>query len=202
MLISDAHRLVFVHVPKTGGVSIDDVLRGACPDARSVAADGTRISRHATLERIMTREEQLADYWSFGFVRNPWARLLSWYSMIQRWDRHGRRGGNQMWHRAADYADFTEFVVRGTEELPRVGVAQVDYLRSPAFGREVDFVGRTESLARDLEVVQRHLGVTPTPPPHRNKSRRRSYHDHYTPAARAKVEDVYAADLEAFGYTY
>ena len=108
--------------------------------------------------------------------------------------------GNDMWRAAAAYSGFDEFVLRGTEELPRVGRPQVDYLRAP--DRDVDFVGRTETFADDLAHVERRLGGEPVHVPHRNKSPHGSYRDYYTDATRAKVAEVYAADLDAFGYTF
>lgn len=216
MLISDARRIIFVHVPKTGGVSIEGALLQHCTDARKLLPSGKSIGRHAPLGRILRNEPQALGYWSFGFVRNPWARLLSWYSMIDQWNhrhgpasgkpqgtgRTGMKEGNEMWHAAAAYSDFNEFVVRGIDELPRVGVSQLTYLRAPKFGKEVDFIGRTEQLATDLAVVQRRLGVTPEAPPHRNKSRHGSYRDYYGDEARDKVADAFAEDIERFGYTY
>ena len=211
MLISDARRALFVHVPKTGGVSVGVAFQRCCPDARS-KTPGVKppLGRHAPYERILRAEPQVADYWSFGFVRNPWARMVSWWSMIQDWDREwgpssgrppgDRMQGNDMWRAAAAYSGFEEFVLRGTEELPRVGRPQVDYLRAP--GREVDFVGRTESFAEDLQQVERHLGSEPTRIPHRNKSPHGSYRDYYSAAARDRVAEVYAADLEAFDYAF
>ena len=115
MLISDARRALFVHVPKTGGVSVGVAFERCCPDARS-KAPGVRppLGRHAPYERILRAAPQAVDYWSFGFVRNPWARMVSWYSMIVAWDRkHGpssgkpqdvkvgtMRDGNDMWRAA------------------------------------------------------------------------------------------------------
>ena len=214
MLISDSRRVLFVHVPKTGGVSIEDVFREGCPDARKKRADDPPEGRHLTLERILEKEPQAVDYWTFGFVRNPWARMVSWYSMIDQWNKRwgpasGKpqdvsyglmRDGNEMWRAAAAYSGFEEFVLRGTDELPRVGRPQVDYLRAP--DREVDFVERTETFADDLAHVERRLGGEPVHVPHRNKSPHGSYRDYYTDATRAKVAEVYARDLEAFGYTF
>ena len=212
VLISDSKRALFVHVPKTGGVSVGVAFERCCPDARSKAPGVTPpLGRHAPYERILRAEPQTADYWSFAFVRNPWARMVSWWSMIHDWDlAHGpasgkpqdtdRMRGNDMWRAAAAYSGFEEFVLRGTEELPRVGRPQAHYLRAP--GREVDFVGRTETFAEDLQTVERRLGGEPTHVPHRNKSPHGSYRDYYTDATRAKVAEVYAADLDAFGYTF
>lgn len=216
MLISDDKRVLFVHVPKTGGVSVEEAVREACPDARKKRAGATPIGRHATLSKILQQEPQATDYWTFGYVRNPWARMVSWYSMIDQWSRRwgpasgkpqdvrhgGMRDGNDMWRAAAAYRDFEEFILRGTEELPRVGKPQISYLRAPKRGKEADFIGRTETFAEDLQTVQRHLGIEPTPVPHRNKSRHGTYHDYYTDASRAKVADVYAEDIDLFGYTY
>jgi hypothetical protein len=213
VLISDDKRALFVHVPKTGGVSVGVVFERCCPDARS-KTPGVRppLGRHAPYERILRAEPQVRDYWSFAFVRNPWARMVSWWSMIDDWNKAWgpasgrplesatRMRGNELWRAAAAYSGFEEFVMRGTEELPRVGRPQVDYLRAP--DREVDFVGRTERFAEDLEEVERRLGGTPTRTPHRNKSPHGSYRDYYTAATRDKVAEVYAADLEAFGYTF
>ena len=213
MLISDSRQVLFVHVPKTGGVSVEETVKAACSDARKARP---ALGRHASLRKILKHEPQVIDYWSFGFVRNPWARMVSWYSMISAWDRrHGpasgkpqdvrhdsMRDGNVMWRAAAAYSGFDEFVLRGTEELPRVGTPQIAYLRAPKLDREVDFVGRTENFAEDLQKVQIQLGLTPSVPPHKNKSRHGTYHDYFTEETRNRVAEVYAEDIELFGYTY
>ena len=127
MLISDSRRALFVHVPKTGGVSVGVTFARCCPDARSKAPDvSPPLGRHAPLTRILRAEPQTIDYWSFAFVRNPWARMVSWWSMISDWDREwgpssGRAQGaeakaekmrgNDLWRAAAKHYE----VLRGTE---------------------------------------------------------------------------------------
>ncbi|WP_374458204.1 sulfotransferase family 2 domain-containing protein [Nocardioides sp.] len=151
-----------------------------CPDARS-KTPGVKppLGRHAPYARILRAEPDVADYWSFAFVRNPWARMVSWWSMVDDWNRAWgpasgkppgeKMRGNDMWRAASTYSGFEEFVLRGTEELPRVGRPQVHYLRAP--GREVDFVGRTENFVDDLQLVEKRGGggggggAAPPPPP-------------------------------------
>ncbi|QIK76683.1 sulfotransferase family 2 domain-containing protein [Nocardioides piscis] len=209
MLISDERRMLFVHIPKTGGASIEQLLREACPDARTVGKQ-----RHARLRRILTQHPELGDHWSFGFVRNPWARMVSWYSMIETWDRRwgpasGRpqdrqwgstRDGNPLWRAVAEYADFEEFVLRGTSELERLAMPQLDYL--VAGDRRADFIGRTESLGDDMAHVQRTLGLPVTPIPRRNTTSHGSYRDYYSPEARDRIGEVYARDIAEFGYDF
>lgn len=201
--------MLFVHIPKTGGASVEQLLREACPDARTVGRQ-----RHARLRRILARHPELAGYWSFGFVRNPWARMVSWYSMIDTWNHRwgpasGRpqegqwgstRDGNPLWRTVADYAGFEEFVLRGTVEIERLAMPQVDYLVHG--DQRADFIGRTESLAADVALVAERLGLPSLEVPHRNTTSHGSYRDYYSPASRDRVAEAYAADLEAFGYDF
>jgi hypothetical protein len=55
---------------------------------------------------------------------------------------------------------------------------------------------------RRVREVERRLGGEPAHVPHRNKSPHGGYRDYYSDATRDKVAEVYAADLEAFGYTF
>ena len=50
--------------------------------------------------------------------------------------------------------------------------------------------------------MQIQLGLTPSVPPHKNKSRHGTYHDYFTEETRNRVAEVYAEDIELFGYTY
>lgn len=213
MLISDSRQVLFVHVPKTGGVTAEGMMRRSCPDAREDVEP--RQGRHSGLGRILRAEPSLADYWVFGFVRNPWARMVSWYSMIDSWNRRMREveasegstdrpksRGNEMWRAVADYSGFEEFVLRGTAELPRLGKPQISYLRAPRLGREADFIGQTENLASDMQVVLERLGVAPKAPPNRNRSDHGHYRDYYTSETRRCIAEVYAEDIELFGYRY
>jgi hypothetical protein len=209
VLISDERRMLFVHIPKTGGSSVEQLLREACPDARTVGRQ-----RHARLQRILRHEPGLADYFSFGFVRNPWSRMVSWYSMIDTWNHRwgpasGRpqegqwgstRDGNPLWRAVAAYADFEEFVLRGTAEHDRLAMPQVDYL--VADDRRVDFVGRTEHLAEDITTLHHELDLPAIELPHRNARSSGSWRDYYTPRARDRVAEVYAKDVAEFGYHF
>lgn len=213
MRVSDSAKVLFVHVQKTGGSTIDVVFDDEVTDSRRVLRrNGTPLPRHSTYARLLRAEPELADYWSFGFVRNPWSRMVSWYSMYHHLFERRDAGAQDVIDRFAaqpdvwlpfePYAyDFGEFVF-GAPSIPRVGRTQVEML-TRADGSLVDFVGRTESFAHDLGVVRERLGLPPAQAhPHRNKSSHGHYSDYYTPETRAHVAEVYAADVEAFGYAF
>jgi Sulfotransferase family len=207
MLISDSHQFLFVHVQKTGGSTIDNGLTAALGDVRRIA----EAHRHATLGQLLELEPGLASYWTVGFVRNPWARLLSWWRMMERF-REGAASGNErhITHLKrnrfvssvlASHRDFESFVLRATDEHPRLRQPQVEYLTTPA--RRADFIGRQETLEADLHTVYVHLGLEWKPLASVNMDPGRpDYHDAYTPATRQRVAELFAADLRAFGYEF
>ncbi len=213
MLVSDAHRMVFVHVQKTGGVTVAKVLGDAIDDLRQIPERGVK---HSTLAEGLAQEPGLADYWIFGFVRNPWARLVSWWSMVQRFSEmadtgheptQARFARNKFLRTARTYPDFETFVLQGSIEIERLRTTQLSYLQAPDRsgrpGRTADFVGRTESLSGDLETAFGHLGLPfPGALPHINKSPHAHYTTYFSDAARDRVAGLYAADIEAFGYAF
>ena len=79
MLISKQKKFVFVHVQKTGGTSLRQVLKSHAPDARKWHGK----HGHASDAIAEIGRAEWERYFSFAFVRNPWDRLVSWYAMIQ-----------------------------------------------------------------------------------------------------------------------
>lgn len=209
MRVSDARRVVFVHIPKTGGSTIQKMFLHDVPDARRVKGS----ERHWTYQRIVTEEPGVAGYWSFGFVRNPWARMVSWWAMGN--DVHLRAEAGKaralrnlaerpgVWEPFARYrGDFRAFVLDGTREVERFGKPQLDWLTLDD-GRRVDFVGRVESFIDDVNTVREHLGLEAAPEqPRRNRSSHGHYSDYYDDETRQRVAEVFAPDIEAFGYAF
>ena len=158
MIVSAEGRFVFIHVQKTGGVSVETALTRTFPDARSPGLAGRR---HAGLTEAVETMPEIRDYYSFGFVRNPWARLYSWHAMVVRRRARADAGNrsfarrlrkNAFWAVVVDeLLEFEDFVLRGPDLIERLRTPQVEYLT--ASGRRADFIGRTESLADDLAQV-------------------------------------------------
>jgi hypothetical protein len=207
VLISDSHRFLFVHVQKTGGSTIDNGLTAALGDVRRIPA----ANRHAPLDRLLQLEPGLAGYWTAGFVRNPWARMLSWWRMMERF----RDGAAQGIDRYVDHLqrnrfvagiiehhpDFESFVMHAPDEHPRLRKPQVAFLNNER--KRADFTGRQESLEADLERIYDHLGLTWVPPQSVNiDPGRPDYRDVYTDKTRQRVAELFEADLREYGYEF
>jgi hypothetical protein len=209
VIVSHPARVLFVHVQKTGGSTVQLVLLDRLPGAEKLA--GLPGAKHAHLRAALNRQPELAAYWTFGFVRNPWARLWSWWSMIDR--RESQRGeghewatrridNNDFWSGVLrDLPEFEAFVMKGPEQFSRLRTPQLRYLEAP--GRRADFIGRTETLSADLAQVCERLGIEPPPQePRRNTGPSISYRDQYTPAMRDRVAELFEPDLREFGYEF
>lgn len=207
--VSDANRVLFIHVPKTGGSTIDAFFDREVEDTRRVGD----LPRHSPYGRILRTEPALSDYWSFGIVRNPWARMVSWWSMVSAVFAAADAGKEQAIRKIENFPgawlpegefrdDFDGFVLQGTEKIAKVGRPQVRTLSGPD-GRRVDFVGRTENFDHDIAIVREKLNLPALEQaPRRNKSSHGHYSEYYNDATRKKVADVFAEDIEAFGYTF
>ncbi|MCW2798269.1 sulfotransferase family 2 domain-containing protein [Nocardioides sp.] len=207
MIISDCHRFLFVHVQKTGGSSIDRAVSAAVPDVRRIGA----LDRHATLGQILNHEPELRSFWTVGFVRNPWERMLSWHRMVERFVAGAEAGGPNHTRQlkrnpflaevAREFPDFESFVMRATDRFTRLRTPQVAYLTSRV--RRADFIGRQESLDIDLRAVFARLDLPAPEVPQLNVDRQRpDYHDVYTPAMQRRVAELFERDLNAFGYEF
>jgi hypothetical protein len=134
--------------------------------------------------------------------------MVSWWSMIDRTAQQASAGRESslallekrgFWAGVAQNPDFETFVSRGPEEFARLRRPQIDCLTSEA--RRPDWIGRTENIASDANILFERLGLPAnTPLPHRNKSPHGSYRDYYTSAIKARVAQLFKADIDEFGY--
>lgn len=195
----DENRCIFVHVPKTAGVSVSRELFG------NLSGGHTPI---ATYELVFPGRDFEA-YFKFAFVRNPWGRLYSAYQFLKA---GGMSKGDHRWaeRNLAGISGFTEFVenyLARSNILSSIHfVPQSRFLCRPGSTEVlVDFVGRYESLDRDFRTVKARIGLDPAGGlPHFNqgKSGGGDYRAAYTPETRRIVADLYHEDVELFGYTF
>lgn len=165
--------------------------------------------RHDTLAEILAVEPELVDYWIFGFVRNPWARMVSWWSMIENSRLAAEAGDEKNIAKFETYDvrklvrgyDFATFLTKGADEVERIRTPQIEFLSVDE--RRPDFIGLTENIAEDINVVRKRIGARPRAKlPHRHRGRHGPYRDYYTPALRDRVAELFKADIDEFGYEF
>jgi chondroitin 4-sulfotransferase 11 len=200
VFVSDSHNVVFIHIQKTGGITVDRLLKERIPDLRGIVA------RHGFARQGMDELDDWDAYFKFAFVRNPWDRLVSWYSMVTNLPR----AGNELWQYVNDNSStFEEFIYNCTDEVEiKEGVHysfaynQLDYVTDEHGNLLVDFIGRLENFDEDLKEVFRRMGFELETVPHKNRSSHRHYSTFYTPETEMIVRERFKRDIEYFGYEF
>lgn len=211
MLVSDQARFVFVHVQKTAGISMETVLKRNFADLRQWHG------RHGHASDALAEwgRGKWDDHYSFAFVRNPWERLVSWYSMIR-----ARQAGKlihlpwplnrqpRIWSQVARKGKtFEAFLDCCTDEVFDRGCRknfafnQIDYLTDDKGQIVVDTVGRFETIAEDSRAIFRRLGIDAVLPS-RNTSKHGHYSEWYDDRTEQLVRERFARDIAAFGYEF
>jgi hypothetical protein len=214
MPLSTSLNALFVHVPKTGGTSIEKAL-GVFGDWRiedrarlfgQISSDdllskgfGSAFLQHLTYSEILRIVDQdtLREAFSFAFVRNPWDRLVSVFSnpdphMVES----ARTQGIVL--TGMPFASF----VRNALDFRHVHLLpQTLFVCDDKGQLKVDFVGRFEQLQQDFASVARRIGVD-VELPHANASTHSDYRSYYDAETRRLIADLYQDDIEFFGYRF
>jgi hypothetical protein len=211
MLVSSQQKFLFVHIPKSAGTSVTAALIEFSDQPekiwinRLLAKIGINVNwfgpfhwvrgrKHSTARqmKIMYSDSVFNDYYKFAFVRNPWALLVSYYHYIK---------SNQQHHRSEKVKNIDSFESYIHYEIKRNKINQSRFV-TDTFGNDlVDFIGRFESLEKDLGVIFEQLGVE-AEISHKNSSTHTDYRDYYTPETAKLVAFHWAEDILRFGYTF
>lgn len=204
MVINDAHRFIFVHVPKAAGTSITEALAALPGNSPSCVHPRTKHeSLAALLARVGTgtvgecsRGADLASYLAFGFVRNPWARIASLYRyLVEERPRPEIEA----------IGSFGEFLLRARAREPWIAGLhsmrpQLEFFEGTGVQA---FVGHYEHLQEDFATVTRRLRCD-APLPRRNVSSNsaRDYRRDYAAGTNGIVGELFPRDVEFFGYEF
>jgi hypothetical protein len=214
MLISGSKKIIFIHNQKTGGASVRDYLEQHTADTRYL------LPNHAyAIDGIEKLGRNVWDeYYSFGFVRNPWSRLVSWYTMIINppqdvADKADINLENDLWKYVTEKSsDFEEFIENCTDTIMenRNGFLykksftknQIDYFTDENNKIAVSFIGRYENLKKDFQEVKKYLDLTEFDLPHLNPTQKKNYREYYNEHTKGLVAKRFKKDIEHFGYTF
>jgi hypothetical protein len=191
----DRYQCIFVHIPKTAGVSVAKALFGNL--------GGGHIPIRI-LQRVFGAET-LARYFKFTFVRNPFDRLLSAFTFLKTggMDLDDRIFAEKEIQQFDTFRDFVKgWVTEENVERNLHFIPQVDWLRLNGTNVAVDFVGRYENLNEDFNRVCRHLKI-PSHLSRANASKRsRDYRQYYDETSVRIVQRVYHQDLGLLNYKF
>lgn len=212
LLYSLTKKFIFIHVPKTAGISISRLLRphalaqapkskfrrllSKLPVPEQPEKANMPIHASARWARLKYGADRFDSFYTFALVRNPYDLFVSRYNYILNGQRH---------HNAARYSNmsFLEFARIEKRKLQFGARDQMHMLDDGAGRVIVKHLFRFESLESSVKQICTDLGVSSDAElPRVHVLPREHYSTYYNDESRAIVEIIYKRDLERFGYGF
>lgn len=183
MIISNSHEFIFVHVLKTGGTTVcaalepflrwnDLILGGTAFGERLNGPYRERfgLRKHSTAREIraVVGDETWTRYFTFAFVRHPYARTVSFYAWLANAVRRNPDPAAPVWSWPSTQAfvesrDFPEFIRHAKFLETEAARPQFESICGDAGRCIVDFTGRLEDLDAGMRTVSDRLGLVIKP---------------------------------------
>mgnify|MGYP001397075763 CR=1 FL=1 len=190
-MILHKYKAIFIHVPKTGGSSVNFALRPYCDE-----------ETHSKAHPLQSAYYNFCDadnYYQFSFVRNPFSRLVSSYNYL-------RQGGISQYDRDArdklglQEKTFEEFV----KSFNPIDSAIHFKPQIKFFNKDINKVRifKLENIQSDFNLICGKIGIPRQKLLRRNKSNHKHYTEYYDDETRKIVAEKYAKDIECFSYEF
>jgi len=204
--------ILFVHIPKTAGISIRKALSDAGVPEHPLGESSARFTTHISAEAYRRYYgDNYRKLRTFAVVRNPFDWLRSFYRFIKFSTTHpvtGKSWRHQIHERVKllDFSDFVDFAcvddgfsqLFDAKKLRAVGIpqfTQAAFVSDPSGRIIVRSIFRFERL-QDLPVWLLSLGIDVPGLALLNVSRKASTDETYTARMRSLVEQRFAADFD------
>lgn len=207
-MIFHQYKAIFLHIGKTAGTAIESWLGNPYWDFKEPHHDvlygfnktHNFYMQHATSEAMLRMADPavVKQYYKFTVIRNPYARLVSCYYYSVPFMKNDEQDIERYMQSLPAKLKNTN-ASYGLHETPQV---KYTHLYDRLF---CDHVAYFEQLPASIEPVKKALGLGDLPP-RKNTKRHKSWPDQpiaafYTPETKRIIQDLYAADFMAYGYS-
>ena len=193
--VFESRNAMFIHIPKNAGTSIlKAFIEGSICDGMDDPFKGYTVS--AEYYRHFFGNQVFNGLYKFCFVRNPWDRLLSAYSYLDRMN----------WLQYLGNFESFEYFVKKWLNKRRL-FSDVHFIPQQYFicddngNMLMDYVGRFESLQDDVSFVSNKIRFN-IDVKHLNRSFHNSYRDVYDDEMIDIVSVLYKNDIQLFNYEF
>jgi hypothetical protein len=200
-MISHQYQCIFIHIPRTAGSSIEQWI---CGEDWWLIDPATK---HLTAHQAkLCYKDYWDQYYKFSFVRNPWDRMISClrfpkYFRIEYSDKILNFGGYETKFGKPLTLEFDHRFLEFRCSLRDRHQENQVYLN--ILDEPLDFIGRMETLEKDVAFLQDQLGIEK---PFNNRAEastdRKRYQDYYDTNSRRWVAETFRGDIVRFGYTF
>lgn len=202
-MISCQKNFIFVHIPKTAGNSIQNIIRNYSEDHITCKAshqDGFERFEIKSKEFGTTKHSTLADYkkvlpsdfydnaYKFTCVRNPWDRMVSFYfsphRKVKQWNRN----------------DFIKFIHQVPSAISYLVLPNTSNYKS--IFQYFDYIITFDKLDSGFKAVCGQIGIPYEELPVRNKAKKQTYTKYYDAELVDIVAGLFSTEIELFKFSY
>jgi len=180
------NKLFYIRIPKVAGTTI--VLKGT--NWRVIRRRGDGWFNKIT-------EDEFENYFTFGFVRNPYDRIVSLWKHFTT-----TRSKEQRVPKCTFRAFLENDYINNNFIIKHHAGPQYEYFECN--GRqfdEVDFIGRFEDFDKDWLFIADKFGLNKKLPII-NRTKHKHYSTYYDDWSIGKVAELYKKDIELFNYKF
>ena len=179
-------KVIFVHVPKTGGNSIKKMLTKKTLDHDPNEKD----IGHNTMQKIIDYYPEYSEFRKVFVVRNPYDRIISFYFYTKKGHKHNSNVFNRDEFLNFLYVEKKNYLKTQTERVSVNG--KID----------TTFMIRFETFEEDVRRVFRDLGIDIKEIPKLNTTDHEHYSRYLDPELREIITAKFQEDLDNFGYEF
>lgn len=194
MLVSDRYKLIFIHIPRTAGTFVREVMKNLDPDIREVG------NLHETARNgIKLLSPRIwYSYVKFAVARNSWDWQVSLYlNMLVQ--------GGAFQNAVIKNMGFKQYLKWRSMEVTQ----QIDYIMDKEGSCLVDNTLSFDQLNYDLVTFfKEHTGldITSALPKIKFKAsvrkKKKEYWVFYNASSRKLVEKIHKPDIDYFGFVF
>lgn len=208
-MIFHSYKTIFVHIPKAGGTSIENLL---WPDfSTRTEADlwmgfvkpfynkyQTGGLQHLLATQIREEVGQaiFQEYYKFSVVRNPFTKTVSQYLYMSR--REDLRDFLNM----KKNATFIEYLHLISQKEHVQWKPQVDFVLDENNKPLLDDIIKLEKIKENYAYLTSKVGVSFNGLSHHNKGNYEAFKDYHTKESIDIISEIYKKDIEYFNYEY
>jgi hypothetical protein len=200
MIYSNHHvPFCFIAVPKTGTTSMEKFLINYC-ETNDITYYHSKESnrpfndisgKHVSISAV-AQQFNLKDVHTIGFVRNPWDKVVSWFTYLKL--------NTKSIHTINSNISFECFL----NKAPKFVFTQsIEYLSLSSGKSDVSFLGRYETIDKDFKQLCKLLKIEWTALPKLNSSlNKMHYSKFYTKKSQELIAEYFSDDIKEFKYTF
>lgn len=189
IMIDHERKIIQIHVPKSGGLTIRYSLFNNKQSDRYMHV----YPKNPHYSKVINDP----NYYKFTFVRNPWDKLVSGYLFTLK-----KIKDPAFYKTIKKFKDFNEFVLNVNKEqllCSQRFAPQINWIKDINY----NFIGRFENLQEDFYKICDDLQIERIELPYINNSvGRKNYKEYYTEEIKNIVADLYKEDIKYFNYKF